>query len=189
MKIFSRFREKLPQPTSVLLAILSAVLLILAFPGFELWFTAWFALVPLFYAVEREKESWIKSLFVGWTFGILFFFGTCWWLTFAPTNYGGIPAIVSYLLLFGATVAAGIFPAMFAGLFSVLLKRFGNYAMLSAPFLWISFEFLRFWLTGNIWNSIGYSQAFLPDIFFIPKLIFGCVNWWRFLSRIFSRRF
>ena len=171
MKIFSRFREKLPQPTSVLLAILSAVLLILAFPGFELWFTAWFALVPLFYAVEREKESWIKSLFVGWTFGILFFFGTCWWLTFAPTNYGGIPAIVSYLLLFGATVAAGIFPAMCAGLFSVLLKRFGNYAILSVPFLWISFEFLRFGLTGNIWNSIGYSQAFIPDIFFVPKLI------------------
>lgn len=164
MKIFSHFREKLPYPTSVLLAILSAVLLILAFPWFELWFTAWFALVPLFYAIEREKESWTKSLFVGWTFGTLFFFGSCWWLTYAPTNYGGIPAIVSYILLFGATSAAGFFPAMCAGLFSVLLKRFGTYAILSAPFLWISFEFLRFWTTGNIWNSIGYSQAFVSYI-------------------------
>ena len=161
MKIFSRVRRKLPQPTSVSLAILSAVLLILAFPGFELWFTAWFALVPLFYAAVCEKDSWIKTLILGWIFGTLFFFGSCWWLTFAPTNYGGIPAIISYLLLFGATLAAGFFPAMCVGLFSVLIKRFGNYSILSAPLLWISFEFLRFWTTGNIWNSIGYSQAFV----------------------------
>ena len=39
------------------LAVLSAVLLILAFPDFEFWFLAWFGLVPLFLAIEREKES------------------------------------------------------------------------------------------------------------------------------------
>lgn len=160
MKIFSRLSGKLPQSKSILLAILSAVLLTFAFPGFEFWFTAWIALVPLFFAVEREKQSWIKSLLVGWTFGTLFFFATCWWLTFAPTNYGGIPVMISYVLLFFATFAAGFFPAMFAGLFSVLLKRFGSYAILFTPFLWISFEFLRYWTTGNVWNSIGYSQAF-----------------------------
>ncbi len=162
MKIFSRVRGILPQPTNILLAVFSAVLLILAFPGFELWFTAWFALVPLFFAIVREKNFWVKSLVLGWIFGTLFFFGSCWWLTYAPTNYGGIPASISYLLLFGAAVAAGFFPAMCAGLFSILVKRFGNYVILSAPFLWISFEFMRFWMTGNIWNSIGYSQAFIP---------------------------
>ena len=33
------------------------MLLILAFPGFELACVAWFALVPLLWAVDREKES------------------------------------------------------------------------------------------------------------------------------------
>ncbi len=41
-----------------------------------------------------------------------------------------------------------------------MLKRFGTYGVLSAPFLWIAVEFLRFNLTGNNWNAIGYSQAF-----------------------------
>jgi apolipoprotein N-acyltransferase len=34
--------------------------------------------------------------------------------------------------------------------------------MLFAPFIWITSEFLRYWITGNNWNAIGYSQAFQP---------------------------
>ena len=58
---------KLPRPTEVLhmwksvaLAILSAALLILAFPDFEFWFLAWFGLVPLLWAIELEKESAVR---------------------------------------------------------------------------------------------------------------------------------
>lgn len=160
MKILSRLKGNLPKPFNVLLAVLSAFLLILAFPGFELWFTAWFALVPLFWAIEREKESWFSSLILGWVFGTIFFFGTTWWLTFAPITYAHIPAVIAYLLLFCAASVAGLFPGIFSALFSILLKRFGIYALLSAPFLWTAIEFLRFWTTGNNWNAIGYSQAF-----------------------------
>lgn len=39
------------------MTILSTILLILAFPDFEYWFLAWFALVPLLLAVEREKNQ------------------------------------------------------------------------------------------------------------------------------------
>ncbi|MBP9664734.1 MAG: hypothetical protein KBD94_08935, partial [Pyrinomonadaceae bacterium] len=45
----------LPSWKNALLALLAAGLLILAFPDFEWWWTAWFALVPLMWAVEREK--------------------------------------------------------------------------------------------------------------------------------------
>ncbi|MEJ7698420.1 MAG: apolipoprotein N-acyltransferase [Pyrinomonadaceae bacterium] len=88
------------------------------------------------------------------------FFGTCWWLTFAPITYGGVPAMIAYPLLFGAALVAGLFPAIFGAIFSLLLKRFGTYASLFAPFIWMATEFLRFNLTGNNWNAIGYSQAF-----------------------------
>jgi len=81
----------LPNWKNALLAILAAGLLIVAFPDFEWWFTAWFALVPLMWAVEREKESVVRSFAIGWLFGTVFFFGTCWWLTFAPINYAGFP--------------------------------------------------------------------------------------------------
>ena len=160
MNNFPRLRKHLLSPVSAILSIISAILLILAFPDFEFWFLAWFALVPFFFAVEREKDSWTKSFLVGWLFGVIFFFGTCWWLTFAPITYAGMPWLLTYFLMLGVASIVGVFPGVFAALFSITLKRFGNYAALSAPFLWTFTEFLRMWLTGNNWNAIGYSQAF-----------------------------
>ncbi len=157
---FSAARAKLPSLTNSLLAILSAILLTLAFPDFDWWFLAWFALVPLFYAIEGEKESVIKSFVLGWIFGTGFFFGSCWWLTFSFITYGGIPTLIAYFLLLIISLMIGFFPAVFGAIFSLILKRFGTYGILSAPFLWIAVEFLRFNLTGNNWNAIGYSQAF-----------------------------
>ncbi|MBA3335066.1 MAG: apolipoprotein N-acyltransferase [Acidobacteria bacterium] len=163
---FSLAKVKIPSLVNSLLAVISAVLLTLSFPDFDLWFVAWFALVSLFFAIEREKESIVKSFVLGWIFGTCFFFGTCWWLTFAPITYGGVPAIIAYPLLFGVALVAGFFPAIFSAAFSVLLKHLGTYAILYAPFLWAATEFLRFNLTGNNWNAIGYSQAFVS--FLIP---------------------
>jgi len=157
---FSAARAQLPSLTNSLLAILSAILLTLAFPDFDWWFLAWFALVPLFYSIEREKESVVKSFVLGWIFGAGFFFGSCWWLTFSFITYGGIPTPLAYFLLLIICLMIGFFPAVFGAIFSLILKRFGAYGVLSAPFLWTAVEFLRFNLTGNNWNTIGYSQAF-----------------------------
>jgi len=41
---------------------------------------------------------------------------------------------------------------------------------LSAPFLWTAIEFLRFNLTGNNWNAIGYSQAFVSFLIQFAKI-------------------
>lgn len=157
---FPVIKAKLPSLSNSLLAILSAILLILAFPDFEFWYLAYVVLIPLFFAIEREKESFAKSFVTGWIFGIVFFTGTCWWLTYAPINYGGVPAPLAYLLLLGATSVVGLFPALFGGLLSLILKRFGTWGILASPFLWTAIEFLRFWTAGNNWNAIAYSQAF-----------------------------
>ncbi|MGD9561341.1 MAG: apolipoprotein N-acyltransferase [Pyrinomonadaceae bacterium] len=149
----------LPSWQNALLAVLAACLLILAFPPFEWWFTAWFALVPLLWAIERE-ESVRGSFILGWLFGIVFFYGTCWWLTFAPITYAGFPPVLAYVLMLVVAAIVGLFPAAFAAIMAVSLKRFGSIAILAAPFVWVFTEFLRYWLTGNNWNAIGYSQAF-----------------------------
>ncbi len=150
----------LPDWKNALLALASAILLILAFPDFDYWFLAWFALVPLMWAVDREKESTTRSFVLGWIFGTAFFFGTCWWLTYAPITYAGFPPILAYFLLFCVCLVAGLFPATFAGVLSVLLRRFGSIAFLAAPFIWVFTEFLRYWVTGNNWNALGYASAF-----------------------------
>lgn len=143
------------------MAIVAAGLLILAFPDFEYWFLAWFAFVPLMWAVERERHCIAACFGLGWLFGTVFFFGTCWWLTFAPITYAGFPWFLAYFLLLCVTLITGLFPAAFAAILAVLLRRFGPWAFLAAPFVWVATEFARYWITGNNWNSIGYSQALL----------------------------
>ena len=151
----------LPDWKNVLLALLSSVMLILAFPDFDLWFLAWFALVPLMWAVTRQSHCVTACFVLGWIFGTAFFFGTCWWLTYAPITYAAFPPFLAYMLFFFVAATAGIFPGMFGVVLSLLLRRFGSVAVLAAPFIWVCTEFLRYWLTGNNWNALGYSQAFL----------------------------
>jgi apolipoprotein N-acyltransferase len=163
---FPQAARFLPAWPNALLAVASSLLLILAFPDFEFWFLAWFGLVPLLFAIEREKGSAVRSFVVGWLWGFVFFTGTCWWLTFAPINYAGFPLPIAYLLLFCVTAVAGIFPGIFAAFLSLLLKRLGPFAFIAAPSIWVCAEFLRYWITGNNWNAIGYSQAFVDGFLF-----------------------
>jgi apolipoprotein N-acyltransferase len=157
--VSSFFNRVLPSWQNALLALLAAVMLVLAFPDFEWWWMAWFALVPLMWAVEREGSVG-RSFLLGWLFGTAFFFGTCWWLTYAPIHYAAMPWPIAYFLILIACLGAGVFPGIFAAVLSKLLSRFGSWAFLAAPFVWVFTEFLRYWLTGNNWNAVGYSQAF-----------------------------
>src|SRR5262252_3866295 len=111
-----RLARHLPSWKSSLLALLSAILLILAFPDFEFWFLASFGLVPLLMAVDREKESLFRSFAVGWIWGVVFFFGTCWWLTYAPIHYAAFQPLLAYALLFCVTAVAAIFPGLFGAI-------------------------------------------------------------------------
>ncbi len=162
--MLKRIKSWVPDVRSLLLAAAGGVLLVLAFPDFELWYLAWIALIPLLGAVEREKGSSRRAFTAGWIFGLVFFFGTCWWLTFAPITYAGFPPLLAYFLLLIVCMIVGIFPGIFAAIMARLLRRFGSVAMLAAPFVWVFTEFLRYWLTGNNWNAIGYSQAFSANI-------------------------
>lgn len=154
----------LPSWQNALLSIISAILLTLTYPNFDLWYLAWFVLVPFFWAIDRESGSVGRCFVLGWLFGTVFFFGTCWWLTFAPITYAAFPWALAYFLLLCVTAAAGLSIGIFAAILAALVRRFGTFALLSAPFIWVFVEFVRYWLTGNNWNAVGYSQAFGYEI-------------------------
>jgi len=158
--ILARVSGFLPSWQSLGLAIISAILLTLAFPDFEFWFLAWIGFIPLLLAVDRERGSFIRSFATGWLFGTCFFIGTCWWLTYSMIRYGGLPPIVAYALLLIICLIVGVFPAIFAGAVSILMKRFGRIAVLAVPFVWVATELLRHLIAGTSWNAIAYSQAF-----------------------------
>ncbi len=150
----------IPKWQNILLAIVSALLLILSFPDFDLYYLAWFGFVPLVFAIYRERASLVRSMLLGWIFGTIFFVGTVWWLTYSPIHYAGFPPWLTYTLLVGVCTYVGLFPAMFAAISAVFFRRFDLRAFALLPFVWVLTEFLRYWLSGNSWNAIGYSQAF-----------------------------
>jgi apolipoprotein N-acyltransferase len=125
---------------------------------------AWVGLVPLFVIVVRSKHSPLRAFFIGWFAGTVFFYGTCYWLTYAMIRYGHIPAPLAYLLLLPATIVIGLFPAFFCLALARLAARWNAAAVFAAPFLWVAIEWARLGISGQLWNAIGYSQAYVPSL-------------------------
>jgi apolipoprotein N-acyltransferase len=94
--------------------------------------------------------------------GTLFFYGSCYWLTHAMVRYGGIPAWIAYTLLVPGALVVGLFPALFSLALARVTSRWGARALFSAPFLWAALEWARLGVTGQLWNAVGYSQAYHP---------------------------
>ena len=139
----------------------TALLLILSFPNFDLWYLAWIGLLPVLFVVGR-RPSPFRALILGLTFGTSFFYASCYWLTYSMIHYGGLPGWLAYLLLLPAAMVVGIFPGLFLAALAQLVKRFGLYAVLAAPFVWATSEWFRLGVTGQLWNALGYSQAYHP---------------------------
>src|SRR5829696_4541664 len=137
----------------------SSFLLIFSFPNFELYFLAWVALVPLLVAIARRPSP--KTAFIlGWATGTVFFYVSCYWLTYSMIHYGGLPTPLAYLLLIPGTLVVGVFPGLFALLFALAIRKWGHIAILLAPVFWTALEFIRLSVTGQLWNALGYSQAY-----------------------------
>jgi apolipoprotein N-acyltransferase len=166
-----RLRERLragaranrPTRQEALLALSSALLLILSFPDFNLWPLAWVALVPLLLAVARRAQS-ARAFLLGLMMGTLFFFGSCYWLTYAMVRYGRIPVWIAYPLLVPGAFALALFPALCCLLLARMIARRGSSALLLAPVFWAALEWARLGMTGQLWNAVGYSQAYVTPL-------------------------
>jgi apolipoprotein N-acyltransferase len=158
-----RARAAYPARLEAALAVASAILLILSFPNFNLWPLAWVGLVPLFVAVCRRPHE-ARAFLLGLITGTLFFFGSCYWLTYAMVRYGHIPIWIAYPLLIPGAFVLAIFPALCCLLLARMIIRRGAAALLLAPIFWAALEWGRLAVTGQLWNAIGYSQAYVPPL-------------------------
>ena len=154
-------RAGAPTLAEVALVAASALLLILTFPNFDLWFLAWVALVPLLVVIALTRNG-ARAFLLGWLWGVIFFYGSCWWLTYPIIHYGHISAWFAYPLLLPPVVLVAIFPALFCLLVDRLIAHFGSASVCMAPLIWVSLESARYAVTGLGWNALGYSQAFHP---------------------------
>jgi len=143
----------------LLFAVVSALLLILSFPPFNIWILAWIAFIPLFFALEGQKP--LKAFSTAYLAGFLFFLGTIYWLI--HVTLPGMVAVVAYLALYFG----------FFGLIMSLIPppRWDPTAtvrerLLLIPAAWVTLEWARSYLfTGFGWALLGYSQSYnLPII-------------------------
>lgn len=155
-------------------ATASALLLILSFPNFSLHFLAWIALAPLLVTVARRPAPY-SSFILGWFTGTLFFYATCYWLTYSMIHYGGLPSWLAYLLLAPAAIVVGLFPALATLGTTLTIRRWGVKAVFFAPLFWVTCEWARLGVTGQLWNALGYSQAEVLNGALISPARFGGV--------------
>ena len=157
-KITSRVRIEAPSRVEWIGAAITTLLLVVSFPNFNLPLLAWIALAPLLFTISRRPRAF-SAFVLGWFTGTLFFYSTCYWLTYSMIHYGGLPTWLAYLLLFPATIVVGLFPALALVATAFSLQRWQSKALFLTPFFWVAGEWLRLEVTGQLWNALGYSQA------------------------------
>ena len=159
--VAARVRSAAPSLSACSVALVSAALLIVSFPDFDLWPLAWLALVPLFLLVARGPQPG-RAFFMGWVFGTIFFYGSCYWLTYSMIHFGRISPWLAYVLLLPGALLLGIFPALFTAVLARAITKWGVAALFLAPPFWSALEWARLEATGQLWNAVGYSQAYHP---------------------------
>ena len=139
------------------LTILSGLLLALAFSSYNVGAIAWVAFLPVFYAIQ-DKEGFAPFR-LGLLWGVSFFSGALYWISYAAVIYGHIPWILGALVTLLLAFVLSLYTALFFQLVSCFFKRAGFYLLFGLPSVWIFIELLRGRLfTGFPWASLGYSQ-------------------------------
>jgi apolipoprotein N-acyltransferase len=136
---------------SYLGALLTAILLVLVFPHFNLVWLAPVALAPLLVVVTREPRPWRRFL-LGQITGMVYWFGVCYWIETVLANYGGLNTALAWLSFLLFCLIKALHMAVFAMLAGVLMRRWWAVPAVSA--LWVAIEATHGSL-GFAWLALG----------------------------------
>lgn len=142
-------------------ALLSSLLLVLAFPPFDLWWLGFIAVAPLMWAVTHADRARNGFLLGGLT-GTFFYFGSCWWATHSLITYGGIPTPVAYLLIFIAAAIVGLPTGLFGWVLHYTTRRKSLLGLWCAPLFWAATEYFRAEVMQFGWNPLANTVALHP---------------------------
>jgi apolipoprotein N-acyltransferase len=153
----------------LVLIVISALLMSLAFHPLGLHFLAWFGLVPLLFAIDNVKP---RSAFVsGITFGFIFALFSLFWLIFLQ-----IEANIKVLMMFGL-ILMFLYIGLYFGVSLLIANRIGIWFL---PLVISGLEFLKgLGELGFPWLTLGYTQARYPLIIQQASLygVYGLSLW------------
>jgi apolipoprotein N-acyltransferase len=165
----SLIEEKESSPATYIVAFVSGLILSFAFPGRDLFFLAWFCLVPfIIYITECPRTIAFKA---GIFFGIPFFFGTQYWIYYSINHYGNLNLVLSILIILLLCLYESLYIGLFGILLNYLTKGTPLPLVLTAPVIWVCLEYARgLIITGFPWSYLGYSQYKLLPLIQIADL-------------------
>lgn len=146
-------------------ALVTAILLILTFPRFNLVWLAPVAMAPLLVAVAREPRPWRRFL-LGHITGVVYWFGVCYWIEGVLNHYGGLNTPLAWLAFALFCLIKALHMGVFAMLAGILMRRW--WAAPAVAALWVAIEathgFLGFaWLAlGNAGINMGLPMRLAP---------------------------
>ncbi|HEY7337546.1 MAG TPA: apolipoprotein N-acyltransferase [Bryobacteraceae bacterium] len=143
---------------NISLALLSGILLILAFPRANMAWLAPVALTPILVSCAREK-SWKLRFLNGWAGGFVFWFGVCYWIQFVLEVHGGLGRWLSWLTFVLFAALKGLHMAVFALLAGYLLKK--TWAIPAVAALWTGLERTH-GTFGFAWLDLGNAGINMP---------------------------
>jgi apolipoprotein N-acyltransferase len=161
------------------MGVLSAFLLNLPFPiagPLPVWrsVVAWFALVPLLYAILSDENRahpklLRRSCLSAYLCGVLWYLLNCYWIFATMHTYGGIGSTASAGILLLYSLVLGLYFGVFGLLVALFQRAFGRTtsALIAAPFLWVALELAASRITSVPWDQLGYSQV---DNFLLTRL-------------------
>ncbi|MBW2651143.1 MAG: apolipoprotein N-acyltransferase [Deltaproteobacteria bacterium] len=141
---------------TLLLSLISGLLIFLSFPKVDAGFLVWIALVPLFYAL---RDADLPDAFrTGFIAGLVYNTGLIYWVVFVIVHYGNLPFYAGVSVMLLLAIYLSLYPALFC-VGVVYFRRKGMRAVLIAPLLWTSLEYLKAHLfSGFPWEDLAYSQ-------------------------------
>jgi apolipoprotein N-acyltransferase len=142
------------------LSFLSAVLLILIFPRFNLTWFAPVALGPILFACARES-NWRRRFLNGWAAGFLFWFVVCSWIQFVLEVHGGLGRWGGWGTFVLFAILKGVHMAVFACLAGFVMPK--PWAIPASAALWTGLE--RTHATfGFAWLDLGNAGIDMPAV-------------------------
>jgi apolipoprotein N-acyltransferase len=126
---------------------------------------AWFGLVPLLWAILSDANLTHprprrRAFLLAYVCGVLWYAGNCYWIYDTMLLHGGLPPVVSALLLLGFSLVLGAYFGLFGLCITIAQQRLGLiFALSAAPFVWVAFDLVGARITSVPWDQLGYSQV------------------------------
>ncbi|MBM3774585.1 MAG: apolipoprotein N-acyltransferase [Acidobacteria bacterium] len=136
---------------NLLLALLTAALLILTVPKVNAVWLAPVALAPLLVAVAREPRPWRRFL-AGYACGIAYWFGVCYWIQFVLSFHGGLGEPLGWAVFLLFCLVKGLHLGVFAAGAGILIRS--RWAVPAVAALWVAIEVTHGFL-GFAWHALG----------------------------------